>query len=174
LRKKSLHAKLLLAPVIVAVEHSDNIPVRRLVRAFGLGEDADVQAGDGFLRAIDVGEAEHLATERVQNEAGDVSILEAIQCACPIIVVLGDDGSSLVEIHELEEQEGADGHDGNDTAEDLAHGVTIGVGEVGRDEMWEIYDIAARSSNARGSGGLVSVGVWIIARRPWRGRDGGG
>lgn len=57
-----------------------------------------------------VGEAEHLAAERVQNKAGDVSILEAVQCACPTRPVLSDDGSNLVEIHELEEQEAVGAH----------------------------------------------------------------
>lgn len=142
LREKPPHDEPLLPPIVVVVEHGDSVPVRRLVRAFGLGEDADVQAGDGLLRAIDVGEAEHLAAERVQDEAGDVGNLDAVQCACLIGAVHGEDGSSLAEpeMHEFEEQEAVGAHGANDAAEDLAHGFAVGVGEgrgvdeVGGDE----------------------------------------
>jgi len=143
LREKPPHDEPLLPPIVVVVEHGDSVPVRRLVRAFGLGEDADVHAGDGLLRAIDVREAEHLAAERVQDEAGEVGNLDAVHCACLIVAVL-EDGSSLAEteIHEFEEQDAVGAHGANEAAEDLAHGhgvaVAVGAGrgvdEVGGDE----------------------------------------
>lgn len=72
-----------------------------------MGEDADVQTGDNLLCAIDVGKVEHLAVEWVQDKAGDIGILQqAVQGVCPIEAVLGDHGSSVMEIQEFKEQEG--------------------------------------------------------------------
>ncbi|KAF8703793.1 hypothetical protein HU200_031885 [Digitaria exilis] len=151
---KPPHDEPLLPPVVVLVlvEYSDSVPARRPVRAFGLGEDADVVAVHGLLRAVDVREANNLAAERVQDEARGVGVpVNADQCACPIGAVPGDDGSRAAEIRELEEEEAIGAGGADEATEGQAHGVAVGVGEGRRvDKVGGDEDVGG----ARGCGEL--------------------
>ncbi|RCV17329.1 hypothetical protein SETIT_3G211500v2 [Setaria italica] len=129
-----------LLPVAILAEHGDSVPVRRPVGAFRLGEDAHLREPLRLLRAVDVREAEHLATEGVADESPHVDVqVDASQLALLSAAVRGDDGGGAAYIHEGEEEEAVAARGFEDAAIDygyvFAAGVAAGrVGEVGGDD----------------------------------------
>uniref|UniRef100_K3ZCL9 Uncharacterized protein n=1 Tax=Setaria italica TaxID=4555 RepID=K3ZCL9_SETIT len=134
LREKPPHDEPPLLPVAVLAEHGDGVPFRRPVGAFRLGEDAHLREPLRLLRAVDVREAEHLATEGVADESPHVDVqVDASQLALLSAAVRGDDGGGAAYIHEGEEEEAVAARGFEDAAVDYGYVFAAGVaaGRVG-------------------------------------------
>jgi hypothetical protein len=167
MREEPPHDEALLSPVVFLGEHGGGVPGRRLLREFGLGEDAHFRPGQGLLRAVDVGEAGQLATDRVADKARHVGVPEAAgQFACRSGAVPGDDVGLAGEIYELEEDEAvtARAHDGAAVGVEVDEvGGARGLSELGRRapsrRVGHLCSVEHRPRTVRGGCGEVAAEV---------------
>lgn len=126
LGEKPPHDEAAFLHAAVLAELGDRVPVRRPVPVCGPGEEAEVLAVRCLPRAVDVRKTEHLAAERVADEAHDVRVqVEPDQLA---LAVRADDGSRGSQVHETDEEEAVAAR-AVGRAPEHGYDVAVGVGE---------------------------------------------
>ncbi|TVU19755.1 hypothetical protein EJB05_35926, partial [Eragrostis curvula] len=179
LREEPAHGEGPLLPAVPLADLRDGVPVRRPVRALGPREEAKRLARHGLLGAVHPREAEHLAAERITDDARDVGV-DAGQDACPRGGALAAaDGIRGAAVHEVEEEEAVaargagDAADGAQLDADVAVRAGPGIHEVGGDE--EVGDGRGRDGMERRALRRRPEKRGLVDHRPRRarGRRGG-